>query len=152
MNLLVKLEMIFKVLIVKTIIKILLFLEGMQTLTIDENLPILDRFKKYIRSEIVLLRLYLIKSLTEYITQLNFLDSINELLPLIEEYILHDPEASVRQALVEQIPFIAQYFIQKIHPHFNVDLEPTPYTTVLHILIPIVTQLTTDGNQQVLMN
>jgi hypothetical protein len=114
----------------------------MQELVIDDSLPIMDRIKKYIHSDIMLHRLYLVRSLGDSARQIGFQEAQTHLIPLLED-LMPDPEASLRQALVEQIPDISKYFVE-------LNLEDA-YTIVLHTLIPMVAELTTDRHLQVLL-
>lgn len=57
------------------------------------------------------------------------------------EDVLQDVEPVVRQALMEQIPMVTRYFIDAG--------QDAGYTVVLHILLPMVAELTTDRNAQV---
>ncbi len=72
-------------------------------------------------------------------------------------------EPSLRQALVEQIPEFSNFFIELRNQYAtgstqddtsgtnepNSHLGEEAYTQILHILFPIVAELTTDRNQQV---
>jgi hypothetical protein len=57
------------------------------------------------------------------------------------EDVLPDVEPVVRQALMEQVPMVTRYFIETG--------QESGYTIVLHILLPMVAELTTDRNAQV---
>lgn len=57
------------------------------------------------------------------------------------EDVLQDVEPVVRQALMEQVPMVTRYFIDAG--------QEAGYTVVLHILLPMVAELTTDRNAQV---
>lgn len=58
------------------------------------------------------------------------------------EDVLQDVEPVVRQALMEQVPLVTRYFIETG--------QEAGYTIVLHILLPMVAELTTDRNAQVI--
>lgn len=58
------------------------------------------------------------------------------------EDVLPDVEPVVRQALMEQVPLVTRYFIDAG--------QDAGYTVVLHILLPMVAELTTDRNAQVI--
>jgi hypothetical protein len=74
------------------------------------------------------------------VRSVGFEDARDRLVPAMED-MLRDMEPVVRQALVEQIPDVSKHFI-------NVGVEGS-YTIVLHILLPMVAELTTDRNAQV---
>ncbi len=57
------------------------------------------------------------------------------------EDVLPDVEPAVRQALMEQVPAVTKFFIDTGND--------AGYTIVLHILLPMVAELTTDRNPQV---
>ena len=113
----------------------------MEALAIDDSLPILDKIKKYVyNSTIMLHRLYIVRSLADAARTVGFKDSQKHLLPVLEE-LMPDPEPALRQALVEQIPEFSRFYIE-----IN---DTEAYTAVLHILIPMVAELTTDRHLQV---
>lgn len=71
---------------------------------------------------------------------MEFEEARDRLVPAMED-MLRDMEPVVRQALVEQIPEVSRHFA-------STDGEGG-YTLVLHILLPMVAELTTDRNAQV---
>jgi hypothetical protein len=85
-------------------------------------------------------RLYLVRSLGESARILGIEETQTHLLPILED-LMPDPEPSLRQALVEQIPEFTRYFAESNNE--------TAYTTILHSLIPMVAELTTDRHLQV---
>eukprot|EP01114_Cavostelium_apophysatum_P015463 TRINITY_DN4208_c0_g1_i4.p1 TRINITY_DN4208_c0_g1~~TRINITY_DN4208_c0_g1_i4.p1 ORF type:complete len:735 (+),score=145.02 TRINITY_DN4208_c0_g1_i4:69-2273(+) len=114
--------------------------DAMESLAIDDSLTMLEKIKKYINSDIMLHRLYLVRSLADAARQIGYSDSKEHLIPIME-LLLTESDPSLRQALVEQIPDFSRYLI---------GLEDeAAYTLVLHILVPMVAELTTDRVQQV---
>ncbi len=85
-------------------------------------------------------RLYLVRSLADSARQIGFTETQKHLIPILED-LMPDPEPSLRQAVVEQIPELSKFFVQ-----LN---DEEAYTIVLHILIPMVAELTTDRHLQV---
>ena len=85
-------------------------------------------------------RLYLVRSLSESARVLGFEDTEEHLIPILRD-LMTEPEPSLRQALVEQIPEFTKYFIELKHE--------VAYKLILQILIPLVTELTTDRHLQV---
>ncbi|KAF2075935.1 hypothetical protein CYY_002738 [Polysphondylium violaceum] len=109
---------------------------------IDDSLPLIDKIQKYVNSELVLHRLYVVREFSEAIRQQ--FEQVNLiLLPIIEE-VVGDHEPVIRQALVEQLPVVSQAFLT-----FGGDVG---YSKTLNTLLPLVAQLTTDRNPQVRMS
>ncbi|KAM9958409.1 hypothetical protein ACTFIW_001274 [Dictyostelium discoideum] len=109
---------------------------------IDDSLPLIEKIKKYVKSELVLHRLYVIREFSDLI-RIQF-EQANEILITFIEEAVTDNEPVIRQALVEQIPSISECYIQ-----FG---REDGYQKVLKNLLPIVAQLTTDRNPQVRMS
>ncbi|KAN0028852.1 hypothetical protein ACTFIV_010716 [Dictyostelium citrinum] len=109
---------------------------------IDDSLPLIEKIKKYVKSELVLHRLYVIREFSDLI-RIQF-EQANEILITFIEEAVTDNEPVIRQALVEQIPSISECYIQ-----FGGE---DGYQKVLKNLLPIVAQLTTDRNPQVRMS
>ncbi|KAM9999028.1 hypothetical protein ACTFIZ_002597 [Dictyostelium cf. discoideum] len=109
---------------------------------IDDSLPLIEKIKKYVKSELVLHRLYVIREFSDLI-RIQF-EQANEILIIFIEEAVTDNEPVIRQALVEQIPSISECYIQ-----FG---REDGYQKVLKNLLPIVAQLTTDRNPQVRMS
>ncbi|KAN0055274.1 hypothetical protein ACTA71_008379 [Dictyostelium dimigraforme] len=109
---------------------------------IDDSLPLIEKIKKYVKSELVLHRLYVIREFSDLI-RIQF-EQANEILITFIEEAVTDNEPVIRQALVEQIPSISECYIQYGGEE--------GYQKVLKNLLPIVAQLTTDRNPQVRMS
>ena len=80
------------------------------------------------------------RSLAETSRQLGLEQSRQTLIPLMES-LLSDTEPTLRQALVEQIPEFCRYFMETE--------DDGAYIQILHILVPMVAELTTDIMQPV---
>ncbi|KAL6051210.1 Serine/threonine-protein phosphatase 4 regulatory subunit 1 [Balamuthia mandrillaris] len=113
---------------------------GEEELEIDDTLPVLEKIKHYIQSEQILHRLYLVRELAEYSRLLGYADTREHLLPLLSE-IQRDTEPVIRQALVEQIPHIANYLKQ--------NAKNGVAEEVFTVLLPLAAQLAKDQNPQV---
>jgi serine/threonine-protein phosphatase 4 regulatory subunit 1 len=111
-----------------------------EDLEIDDDLTVAERIKKYIKSDLVLHRLYIVRELSEAANSLGFSDARAHVIAAMED-VLQDVEPVVRQALMEQVPLVTRYFIAAG--------QEAGYTIVLHILLPMVAELTTDRNAQV---
>ncbi|KAK5584370.1 hypothetical protein RB653_005981 [Dictyostelium firmibasis] len=109
---------------------------------IDDSLPLIEKIKKYVKSDLVLHRLYVIREFSDLI-RIQF-EQANEILIAFIEEAVTDNEPVIRQALVEQIPSVSECYIQ----YGGED----GYQKVLKNLLPIVAQLTTDRNPQVRMS
>lgn len=111
---------------------------GAEGTPIDETLPPVERVRRYADSTHVAHRLYVVRELAELSKQAGPEASCSDVVPAIER-LVQDPEPSVRQALVEGIPPFGAWLAR----HVSVEL----YTTnVLHILLPLVAELTTDDS------
>lgn len=95
-------------------------------LEIDDSLSVQDKIVKYLQSDLILHRhiyslfhalsflivdsfyprLYLVRELAEYGSQLGYTGTVSHLLPLLAD-IKADAEPVIRQALLEQIPTLA---------------------------------------------
>jgi serine/threonine-protein phosphatase 4 regulatory subunit 1 len=106
---------------------------------IDDSLDTLDRIKLYIKSDLVLHRLYLVRDLAESAREIGFEATNEHLLPIFEDLKL-DPEPPVRQAFVEQLPSICRFFKEQ---------GDDGYKRFLDKLLPIVAIFATDLNPQV---
>jgi len=111
-----------------------------EDLEIDDSLGALDKIKKYIHSDLILHRLYLVRELSEYAKELGYEEAVSQLLPYFKE-IQSDVEPVIRQALVEQIPLIVAYLFQ--------EGQEGALDIVLQTLLPIVALFTRDVNSQV---
>jgi len=112
----------------------------MGSLAIDDSLPLLEKIQKYIGSDIMLHRLYLVRSLSDASRQLGLEQSKQHLVPIMETLLI-EIEPALRQALVEQIPDFSRHYVES--------QDESAYTQILHILVPMVAELTTDTVQQV---
>eukprot|EP01112_Ceratiomyxa_fruticulosa_P007078 TRINITY_DN1827_c0_g1_i1.p1 TRINITY_DN1827_c0_g1~~TRINITY_DN1827_c0_g1_i1.p1 ORF type:complete len:649 (-),score=104.29 TRINITY_DN1827_c0_g1_i1:162-2108(-) len=107
---------------------------------IDEDLSVLERVRKYAKSDQVLQRLYIMREMNEAAREVGFDDTRAHIIPVLEE-VVTDPEPAVRQCLMEQIPAISRFVIEKGGDR--------GYVQVLHILLPLVAEMTTDRDPQV---
>jgi hypothetical protein len=85
-------------------------------------------------------RIYTIKTLKEYAAQIGFNQTKANIIPLLEQLIT-ESEPSIRQTLAGQIPEICKYLMAL--------QSQDSYTLVLHILVPMVAELTTDQDSHV---
>lgn len=111
-----------------------------EDLEIDDTLGALEKIRRYINSDLILHRLYLVRELSEYAKEVGYEDTVSQLLPYLKE-IQRDVEPVIRQALVEQIPHIAAYLFQ--------EGKEAALDTVVQALLPIVAHFTRDVNSQV---
>jgi serine/threonine-protein phosphatase 4 regulatory subunit 1 len=113
---------------------------GEEGLEIDDSLSALEKINKYMHSDLILHRLYLVRELAEYAKELGFAEATEKLLPILRE-IQRDVEPVIRQALVEQIPLIAAYLIQEGGERAT--------EAIVSTLLPIIAQFSRDINSQV---
>ena len=94
------------------------------------------------------------RSLPEAGQELGVENTIKRIVPLLEDFV-HDSEPSIRQALLEQIPLLADLLLSQTRQQEgtvndnNRDQKDEAYSQMLHVLVPITAELTTDMNQQV---
>jgi len=123
-------------------------------LEIDDNLPVLERIQRYKKSELPLHRLHIVRSLPEAGQELGVENTIKCIVPILEDFV-HDSEPSIRQALLEQIPLLADLLLSQTKKQENSQNDNNQvqkdeaYSQMLHVLVPITAELTTDMNQQV---
>jgi len=124
-------------------------------LEIDDNLPVLERIQRYKKSELPLHRLHIVRSLPEAGQELGVENTIKRIVPLLEDFV-HDSEPSIRQAILEQIPLLADLLLSQTrkqesntNDNNRGQQKDEAYSQMLHVLVPITAELTTDMNQQV---
>lgn len=110
-------------------------------LAFDDSLNPLDRIRKYMKSEVTLHRLHLVRDLCDISKAVGYVKSFDDVMPALQE-MNNDSEAAVRHALVEQTVELAKYFKSP-------EAGEAGYHHILHTLLPIVAGHTTDTNPQV---
>ena len=78
-----------------------------EDLTIDDNLSLIDRVARYVKSSIGLQRLVHTKMLSEVAIEVGLGRTKESLIPLLADLSV-DPEPAVRQRLVEQLTPLSQ--------------------------------------------
>lgn len=89
----------------------------------------------------------MVRSLSTLIKEIKFEVVVKEVIPIMRE-LLHEPDANIRESLIEQIPPITQYFLSLKGENFEKYGELV-LDQLLHVFVPMVSELTTDPNQQV---
>lgn len=110
-------------------------------LAFDDSLNPLERIRKYMKSEVTLHRLHLVRDLCDISKAVGYEKSFDDVMPALQE-LNNDSEAAVRHALVEQTVELAKYFKAA-------EAGEAGYHHILHTLLPIVAGHTTDTNPQV---
>jgi len=107
---------------------------------VDESLPVRERVIRYSESSAVAHRMYVVREVVDLAREAGVEMAVSFLVPVIEK-LVRDPDASIRSQLVESLPAFCKFLMD------NLDQEG--YTTnVLHILLPLVAEFTTDDNPQ----
>lgn len=77
---------------------------------IDDTLEPIDRLAKHYNSDFSLQRLVLVRDLYATCESAGYADSVKVVLPLLSHF-TSDAEPAIRQALVEQLPVLSNYFV-----------------------------------------
>eukprot|EP01087_Luapelamoeba_hula_P013806 TRINITY_DN3978_c0_g1_i2.p2 TRINITY_DN3978_c0_g1~~TRINITY_DN3978_c0_g1_i2.p2 ORF type:complete len:268 (-),score=36.75 TRINITY_DN3978_c0_g1_i2:1283-2086(-) len=104
---------------------------------VDDALPLPEKIQKYLQSEMIIHRLYLVRELAGYAHLLGTNETQIVVLPVLDE-LKQDVEPVIRQALVEQLPLIAE----------NLS-DASGQQCIISNILPIAVQLTRDPNPQV---
>eukprot|EP01036_Dinobryon_divergens_P028473 gene28473-37423_t len=111
-----------------------------EDLTIDDSISELERLIKYTKSSIGLQRLVHTKMLADVAKSIGFPNAVLYVIPLLE-VLSKDPEAVVRQHLVEQLKALTKQFCQ--------EGEEDGYSLVIRQLLPIIAALLQDERSEV---
>lgn len=129
-----------------------------EDLTVDDDLPLLDRVVRYCRSSIALQRLVHVKMLAETAETVGTLPTLESLLPVFEQ-LVQDPESVIRQhvaaqilpvslvAMVQNIGFQKQYTVQDVidQPLLEKEYYDKGYQTICTVVVAqYIRQLVTD--------
>ena len=129
-----------------------------EDLTVDDDLPLLDRVVRYCRSSIALQRLVHVKMLAETAETVGTVPTLESLLPVFE-HLVQDPESVIRQhvaaqilpvslvAMVKNVGFQKEYAVQDMidNPLLPKDYYEKGYKTVCSVVITHhIRQLVTD--------
>ncbi|CAB9500227.1 protein phosphatase 4 regulatory subunit 1 [Seminavis robusta] len=129
-----------------------------EDLTVDDDLPLLDRVVRYCRSSIALQRLVHVKMLAETAETVGSAPTLEALLPVFE-HLVQDPESVIRQhvaaqilpvslvAMVQNIGFQKEYAVQQMidNPLLNKDYYDKGYKAVCSVVVVHhIRQLVTD--------
>eukprot|EP00796_Vickermania_ingenoplastis_P012565 gene12565-8611_t len=107
---------------------------------IDDTLDPINRLAKYYNSDFSLQRLGLVKELFSTCESAGYSESVKVIVPLLTHF-TSDVEPAVRQALVEQLPDLARYFVE------NGGEEG--YDHLLKTFLPMGFELLVDKNVEV---
>ena len=129
-----------------------------EDLTVDDDLPLLDRVVRYCRSSIALQRLVHVKMLAETAETVGSGPTMESLLPVFE-HLVQDPESVIRQhvaaqilpvslvAMVQNVGFQREYTVQQMidNPLLKKDYYEKGYKAVCTIVVVHhIRQLVTD--------
>ena len=86
---------------------------SLEEMSIDDSLSPIERLSKYSKSDLVLHRLFVVKDIANAVSGLEDFENTDCscLLEILND-LFADPEALIRQALLEQAPVIARNFIE----------------------------------------
>ena len=129
-----------------------------EDLTVDDDLPLLDRVVRYCRSSIALQRLVHVKMLAETAETVGCVPTFESLLPVIE-HLVQDPESVIRQhvaaqilpvslvAMLQNVGFQREYTVQQMidNPLLKKDYHEQGYMAVCTmVVVDHIRQLVTD--------
>eukprot|EP00743_Colponemidia_sp_Colp-15_P002536 GILK01002749.1.p1 GENE.GILK01002749.1~~GILK01002749.1.p1 ORF type:complete len:764 (-),score=122.74 GILK01002749.1:190-2481(-) len=114
-------------------------LNGPDELAIDESLSLIDRIKSFAFSKIGLQRLVNARNFANSAKDVGLEDTITHLLPLLET-MAEDPDAPMRQALVEQFFELATFLSNG---------GDAAYRKFIDTILPLVAKLISDKSQEV---
>jgi len=107
---------------------------------LDDNLSALERLKKYKGSHLLLQRLRIAKELGDIAQQLGYQQTTEHMIDVLQEF-AYDTEGVILQALAEQLPFFANFFIE----HGGEE----GMELVVNVLLSFVSTLIMDDHHQV---
>lgn len=114
--------------------------EGEESLEIDDSLSPLERLQKYLTSSLIIHRLHVVRELAETARWLGYEAALARCVPVLDQLQL-EPEPVLRQALAEQLPALAAFFLAA---------DPAAYDRVLLAsVLPVAAHLIVDQNPQV---
>ena len=129
-----------------------------EDLTVDDDLPLLDRVVRYCRSSIALQRLVHVKMLAETAETVGCVPTFESLLPVFE-HLVQDPESVIRQhvaaqilpvslvAMVQNVGFQREFTVQQMidNPLLKKDYHDQGYNAVCTVVVVHhIRQLVTD--------
>jgi len=107
-------------------------------LDVDDDLPVEEKIQKYLNSDMILHRLYLVREIVEYAEDIGYDRTCSSILPFLDQ-IKKDVEPVIRQAFVEQIPELSSIILT----------NKNGMQVLLSTLLPIIEELIGDMNTQV---
>lgn len=129
-----------------------------EDLTVDDDLPLIDRVVRYCRSSIALQRLVHVKMLAETAETVGCIPTFEQLLPVFE-HLVQDPESVIRQhvaaqilpvslvAMVQNVGYQREYTVQQMidNPLLPKQYHDNGYNAVCSIVVVHhIRQLVTD--------
>lgn len=111
-----------------------------EDLSIDDDLPELDRVVRYVKSSIGLQRLVHVKMLSHVAESVGFDMTFKHIVPVLEELSV-DMEPAIRSHLCEQMVALARFL--------NDSGGEEGYQVILDVILPIVAQLLEDNKVDV---
>ena len=119
------------------------------TLEINEDLPLVERVKRYCQSSVSVQRHVYVQELGACAEAIGTLETMRELVPLLRP-VSCDPELCVRQALAEQLVTFAKVLLAE--PDTSCELEDgeelTAYDVVIQRCVPLLSGLLSSSGAQ----
>eukprot|EP00123_Amoebidium_parasiticum_P017768 comp23983_c0_seq1/m.42578 comp23983_c0_seq1/g.42578 ORF comp23983_c0_seq1/g.42578 comp23983_c0_seq1/m.42578 type:complete len:751 (-) comp23983_c0_seq1:39-2291(-) len=106
---------------------------SMEEMSIDDSLGPLDKLTRYVKSDLMLHRLFVVKDITDTVETVGVAESIKHVLPVMIE-LRDDPEPLIRNSLIEQLPKITQYFLEHGGEEGYYHVKTSLFGFIIHFL------------------